>query len=582
MLDKTGSIDCKKIIVREIFSGMWFRIPKYQRPYVWGKDQVMELLEDTTSAMLDNPESEYFLGSFVCQSQPSEDNGIPFTECDLLDGQQRMTTLLLLFAVLRDRTKDKEARKACQNCIYQPAQKYQKIPERARIVFGIRDEAHDFVNELSKNEGFTNDKNKIAPYDKKDNDVSVRNMIQAIRLIRKFFDEQETSINLDDYFDFLLNKILLVYIAAEDFEDAFRLFMILNNRGVPLRNSDILKSINLRKLKSKSDEEKYAKLWEDAESELEAESESGDNFDLFLSHVRTILVKEKARLNLYQEYKNKIYKPKDKPPLLKKGKETFEFIKLHLGHYRQIFSDNNYDMNNNFEFDNLIKVMSKGLLAKDWVPPLLRYYDKFKEENLYEFLVRLDNKFSTNWIIQLPPTSRIEKMNDIIKKIDASSNCQDVLRSETLTIDETDENKFLSELNNKIYGRRFARYILLKLDFLYHENNHKISIETISVEHILPQTPAKGSQWEKDFNDDERAEYTNMLGNLVLISKRKNSEQGRLDYKDKKEKYFKKVSSSCANSLRVMRDYDVWNVSSLQKNQNECVEKIREHYQKCK
>jgi uncharacterized protein with ParB-like and HNH nuclease domain len=57
-------------------------------------------------------------------------------------------------------------------------------------------------------------------------------------------------------------------VATQDLDDAFRLFTILNDRGVPLRNSDILKSLNLGALEKDSDKTKYAKLWEEAESEL--------------------------------------------------------------------------------------------------------------------------------------------------------------------------------------------------------------------------------------------------------------------------------------------------------------------------
>ncbi len=96
-------ISSEKILDKEVFSGMWFRIPEYQRPYIWSKDEVNELLDDLTFASQDKPNQEYFLGSFVFQLKKANTGaGQPFDENDLLDGQQRMTTLLLLFACLRD------------------------------------------------------------------------------------------------------------------------------------------------------------------------------------------------------------------------------------------------------------------------------------------------------------------------------------------------------------------------------------------------------------------------------------------------------------------------------------------------
>ncbi|MBC9785344.1 DUF262 domain-containing protein [Heliobacterium chlorum] len=64
-----GEIKSEKILIKDIFSHMWFRIPEYQRPYVWGADEVVELLDDLTYAMMEKPDSEYFLGSFVFQAK---------------------------------------------------------------------------------------------------------------------------------------------------------------------------------------------------------------------------------------------------------------------------------------------------------------------------------------------------------------------------------------------------------------------------------------------------------------------------------------------------------------------------------
>src|ERR1017187_8922520 len=96
-------IKSEKILVKDIFSKMWFRIPEYQRPYIWGRDEVNDLLDDLTFAQANKPEQEYFLGSFVFQSKKATDEtGQDFLENDLLDGQQRMSTLLMLFACIRD------------------------------------------------------------------------------------------------------------------------------------------------------------------------------------------------------------------------------------------------------------------------------------------------------------------------------------------------------------------------------------------------------------------------------------------------------------------------------------------------
>jgi uncharacterized protein with ParB-like and HNH nuclease domain len=87
-----AKIESEKLLVKEVFN-KWFRIPEYQRPYVWGNDQISELLDDIMQARNSNPESEYFLGSMVLQKKEKVEGTTRYIEYDLLDGQQRLTTL---------------------------------------------------------------------------------------------------------------------------------------------------------------------------------------------------------------------------------------------------------------------------------------------------------------------------------------------------------------------------------------------------------------------------------------------------------------------------------------------------------
>jgi len=566
-----GEIKSEKILVKDIFSRMWFRIPEYQRPYVWGREEISDLLDDLTFAMTEKPDFEYFLGSFVFQSKPAApDSGQEFDENDLLDGQQRMATLLMLFAVLRDLSDNPKAKKICRSSIYQEGNEFANIPERTRLVFAIRDEVQQFIDEFVNVDGGTDrEKDLATKRDKRKADLSVRNMAAAILEIRRFFRENPDT-KPEDLLQFLLNKVLLIYVSTEDLEDAFRLFMILNDRGIPLRNSDILKSMNLGALEQEEEKVKYATMWEEAESEL------GDDFDRFLNHVRTILLKEKARGSLLKEFEEKIYNPKGKPPLLKKGRETFELIGRYLEHYRTLLRDQNDDKTgHSYEFDNLIQVMLKGLPGTDWVPPLLRYFDKFKDDRILEFLKRLDNKFSADWICGYTSTYRIAAMNKIIQAIDDANTVDDLFSTDVFDIDE---GSLLRMLDGPVYSRKFARYLLLKLDYLYQNHAHRMNFDTLSVEHVLPQNPSEDSQWVKDFSEEERNEWTDRLGNLVLITRRKNSSLGRLDYSQKLERYFEENIDTCPNSLRVLRKNKKWTPAELKANHRTVIKKLGEHY----
>jgi uncharacterized protein with ParB-like and HNH nuclease domain len=570
-------IKSEKILVKDVFSRMWFRIPEYQRPYIWSRDEVSELLDDLSFAQAEKPDQQYFLGSFVFQSKKADAHeDQDFDENDLLDGQQRMTTLLMLLACIRDLAKDSAAKTDCQNCIYQQGSAYRKVPERNRLVFAIREEVQDFVDKFVKPEGGTDREGELEQVAATNGDRSNQNMARAILEIRNFFRSPEKSITPEQLLQFLLNQVVFIYVATQDLDDAFRLFTILNDRGVPLRNSDILKSLNLGELDSEKDKTRYAKLWEEAEGQL------GDELDRFLNYLRTILVKEKARLNLLQEFEQRIYDPKErdkstgekKPALLKKGKETFEMIDRYLKHHNDLLGGSNYDTTGDFQFDNLVKVMLTGLPSTDWIPPLLRYYDRFKYSHLLEFLIKLDNKFSADWIGQYTPTERIENMNEVIKVVEEAQTPEQVLANPCFNFDQ---DSFLRSVEAAVYGRRFTRYLLIKLDYFYHDHSHRMAFESLSVEHILPQNPDEHSQWRKDFTDEQRVAWTDRLGNLVLITTKKNTSQGNSDYQHKKDKYFAKKINTCPNSLRVLRN-ERWTPSELETNHEEVLAKIRGHY----
>ena len=560
-------IKSDKIVLKDVFE-MWFRIPEYQRPYVWGYEEIHDLLDDLAFAARTKPESEYFLGSFVFQSKPADKGaGRAFDENDLLDGQQRLTTLLLLMAVIRDTTTNADIRQNCHACIFQQANKFKHIPERVRLVFDIRESVQKLVENFIKADKGTTDEAVIKLFSERSKDLSVQNMTKGLETIRKYLAGDDAPKPFEPFFDFLLNKVMMIYVSTEDLEDAFRLFTILNNRGIPLRNSDILKSINLGALDKNNpgDKIKYAKMWEEAEGEL------GDEFDRFLNHIRTILVKEKTRLSLLREFEDNIYEPKEKdkktgtmkPVLLLKGKPTFELIEKYLGHYKQLTAGANYEVAGSYAFDNLIKVMITGLPATDWIPPLLRYYDKFGNRRLLDFLNALNRKFGGDWISQKTPTDRIEAMNSVIRAVDENKDPDSILASNLFAFDA---DGFARALQGNVYGRRFARYILMMLDYVYQNQEQKMHFEILSVEHILPQTPDVRGQWVKDFSEEQRKNLTDSLGNLVLITRNKNASQGNLDYKDKKTKYFEKNIDTCPNSLRVLNKYTIWTPKELLEN----------------
>jgi hypothetical protein len=123
---KKGQIESAKIVIIEVFSRFWFRIPDYQRAYVWGKDEISELIDDVNYASEHNPEGQYFLGSMVLRKATRTTDGVSFEEYELLDGQQRLTTLMLMLACIRDRVTDAKLKGACREMLYQEENKWKK------------------------------------------------------------------------------------------------------------------------------------------------------------------------------------------------------------------------------------------------------------------------------------------------------------------------------------------------------------------------------------------------------------------------------------------------------------------------
>lgn len=348
-------IESSKILMKNVFE-RWYRVPEYQRPYVWGADEVSDLLEDVSAALETRPGSQYFLGSIVFQTKDKRDpKETLYQEDDLLDGQQRLTTCLILHAVGRDLTSDNQLRDTCHKAVFQEENQFDGVPERMRIVFDIRAEVRNFVQKFLKPIKGTDDEESLRDALKAE-DVSIRNMAAAILQIRKYFVTLGSA-DLEKFFKFFRNHVLLIYVASTQLEDAFRLFTVLNDRGMKLRNSDILKSMNLSALREEGALEQEIRessiLWEEIENEL------GDDFDTFLQHIRTVLVKEKAKQGLLQEFEDIIYKSTalNKVPLLSPGKKTINLLKRYKEHLTEIQSQNNYTIANNWEFDNFITLL---------------------------------------------------------------------------------------------------------------------------------------------------------------------------------------------------------------------------------
>lgn len=193
-----------------------FRIPLYQRKYAWTSDEVLTLLDDlkTFVSKYNDVEEKYFIGNIVVEQKQ---DGL----FDIIDGQQRFTTLYLIAKIAKKHFYD--------------------------LHYEIREEDDIFM------QNFTYDENCDIKY--KGADIQFKENIDAIL---KFQKENNSDINR------LLESCKLALTILPDGIDIVKYFEVMNNRGKQLEKHQILKAILLNKIKEGNDEKKinYAKIWD--------------------------------------------------------------------------------------------------------------------------------------------------------------------------------------------------------------------------------------------------------------------------------------------------------------------------------
>jgi len=544
-------IEAKEVTVGKLFGPDFiFEIPIYQRPLSWARDNFDVLFEDIYDA-LTSKEHQYFLGSIILQEHENAKS-----RYDIVDGQQRLSALAILMAVIRDRTNNAELKNNLETYLYHKEDKFKNIP--AVMSISPWKDLREIFTKYIYEDGGT--KKYVDEIDKKhikytDSQDPLYHLYEAITVFNEKLDQKfPANGQIENYVIYLLNNVYLVYIKATAFASAYRLFNVLNTRGIPLNTSDLLKSENIGEIKDAAIRVQYSNVWREIENKI-----GRDELEDLIAIIRTILLKEKAKVNIYEEYRKLIF---DKH--VKKGKEFIDYLK----EMSDIYSDKVLDADigdtnsRKNEYKNILIMMEKNVPFIDWVPPILAFYKKFKaDKQMLDFLLRLEKKVVIEWMAGFSTTERTTSLNRLLKLISEEDDAQKVIdrllyyKVEEVvpgraarSIDYTKNDSVESELNRvlndsqfySIYGGKLARYILLRVDQnMWEMENFAGYPGTITVEHILPQSPEKTSDWITLFNENERKEWTHKLGNLVLLSGMKNSKAQNFEFAKKKEAYFK-------------------------------------------
>lgn len=511
----------------KIFSNDYaFSIPPYQRPYAWTTEQASELLTDILAFIGDdsNDISEanpYFLGSIVLIKSEGTDS--KDAEADVVDGQQRLTTLTILLSVIRELDQSP----GITQFLYQPEDELQDIPASYRLKLRPKD-AKFFRDHIQKESGLDN-LFRLNNASLTDSQLRIQENARYFLDTLKLMDEVDRK----RLIKYLITRCFLVVVSTPDLDSAYRIFSILNARGLNLSLTDLLKSEVIGAI-SEQQQDSYTHIWESEEEDLGRET-----FQELFSHIRMIHRKAKPRETALNEFRKHIL-PNIQPPerfiddVLKPNSDALETIKK--ASYQG--GQETETVNNCLKWLNRIDNF-------DWIPPAILYISKHKNyspELLKSFFIDLERLAAGLMILRANINTRINRYAELLTSIEKDSNLYADDSPLQLTPAETTE--ILDILNGDLYlMTRIRKYVLLRLDSAFTDGAATYKYPIITIEHVLPQNPNQDSQWMRWFSDKERSQYVHKIGNLTLLSRKKNSQAQNYDFDKKKAGYFSRAQA---------------------------------------
>ncbi len=579
-----NKIHAQEEFVHKLFGEDYlYQIPKFQRPFSWTQENFVDLVDDLTDAYAVNADASgrilnandsinkqnkeryepYFLGSIILNEGSATGD-----RYDVIDGQQRLTSLSILIAVLRDRVDHPKWRASLAKLVKEEEDLVKGKASTIRLK--IRDRDQEFFNTHVLEPGATN---TIHPPEEGETEPE-QNVLQAIetfdRRLHEWADDERELIELAA---FIAQCVVMVRIMTDSLSSAFRLFNVTNARGMPLNNADLLKSENLSTI-AEDDRDEYQRKWEDMEEEV-----GNEGLERFIGYVRHMLVKEKSRRSIYDEFRDNVF-PRD-PDL--RGKRFVEYLQQVFDTHRDRVYDatlRSGDEAKNVYYHNLVSLMRDFYPSDEWIVALVGFNQQYDEEDaLYEFVTKLERRLTVDWLAGASFSDRYTRVYQLLREIEGAEDPDDVLSLGTLTEDiMEDRDSFENALDLKNFYRKgnyqWPKYILMRLNMERHDNsNVKLQYgNNVNVEHILPRNPSD-SYWGTRFNELERGKWTNRLGNLVLLDGRKNYRASNRPFPEKYEQYFQKKSDfAITNELE---SYDKWTPTLLKKRhkelKNECL-----------
>jgi hypothetical protein len=440
---------------------------------------------------------------------------------EVVDGQQRLTSLMILLACLRDKVDDEDFKAGLQDKILQRKNVVDGIPEKVRLEVKDREIFAEAVVTAGGTEKERREKDLPEPQWR---------YIQALNTFKdrlKNLPEKE----IREVITFLNQKCVVIYLATSTFDDAFRLFTIVNDRGKQLRRIDVLKSINIAPdvVTKKSVRDRIAQRWEELEKDV-----GETTFESVFHLIRLILLKDKPQGDLLKEFQDRIFAK----GTLTKGEPFVDLVFEYVELYKKVFDDRDIVPTNDAEhtkYKALIHIMDSEFRASEWRACLLFFAKKFNGESVYDFCLKIEKVYLQQWFGGVRKDERYSDYSKILGLIETSKKPHDVLDGI-----KYDEDAIRTAIGRKnLYGAGYSKYVLLRLELIASEHDVIKEFNAKSIEHVLPQTPELTGYWADHHDLSKIPEYVNSVGNLVLMSKGKNSSARNYDFATKKERYLK-------------------------------------------
>lgn len=536
-----------------------FEIPHYQRPYSWMPDQTGELLNDLLGTLgADTTPIEeippYFLGCIVLIKQENT------ADAKVVDGQQRLTTLTILLAVLRECIEERASAEDLTPFLYAKGNRMLGTSNRYRLLVRDKDRAF-FQEHIQEPGGLATLMRVDATQLKSTSQLNLwANSIYLTAKVKELSDDLRKRLAR-----FLLSRCILVVVSSPDPDSAYRIFSILNNRGLDLSHADILKAEIIGKLPAAISED-YSEKWEDTEDALGV-----DAFKDLFAHIRMIYRRQKMRDTILKEFRDYVV---PRYP----AKDLIDKIILPLADAYQEIKEASFESSRLAEEVNDLFRWLNQIDNIDWMPPAISYLKEHHDnpDALVHFFADLERLAAFMMISRVDINKRIDRYGRLLTAMEEQA---DIYAAESpLQLSEEEQLAAVKALDGDLYPiKNVPKYVLLRLDTALSEGEAKYNHKAVSIEHVLPQTPEADSEWCRNFPDPEARKATvHRLGNLVLLSHKKNSAAQNYDFDKKKTKYFVSTGkvSPFALTTQVLNE-KVWTLAVLERRQKDLLGRLK-------